>query len=119
MKIKITPGILMDIKAHSKQYLLNRDSICYIDDFQYIQENVIKKRWFASNKTVVEYYLTKLIVIVYDERYETIRTYNDYYIENTFLYFDLTKLRSNWIRLRKQLNAFGIDLVKIKNSKIK
>ena len=121
MEINVSFEYIDNLNKYKKHFLFIKDEnlICYINDFEYFTKNKIIKHWFRPNEIVQQFFITKLDIVTYHENDNELAFFSDNYIEIFFIDYNIEQLRINWIDLKKQFNAFGIIISKMKKDNLK
>lgn len=114
MKLEISENTLSTINIQLKNILMGQNRLLYIESFKTITEDVKVEPFWGKSRIVKKTYLTEIKIVGYNPNGDFIGYYSDETCEQIIGYYDLHKMRKNWIEFRNQLKAFGVDVLKIK-----
>jgi len=117
MKIKTYPQALLMLKSNLNKILLKDSHIYVITEIESIEEEeeIVKKANFfrkGSTKKVVNTYITKLVIESTHNTGKFVGVLTDESCESFIHWYDLYKLRQNWLNLKEQIELFGFHIVR-------
>ena len=116
-KRKISEYQTHAIESNKGYVLLSpKNQIFVIFDYEIEEVEEEVKRFFGRSKKVTNFYLTKFEVMSYSPDLEGIGWHFGEPIFNYLAMLDIYTLRSNWLKIRKQLEGFGFKILQHEDS---
>lgn len=106
---------IFNLKHYKDKILLLDERMYEIRDFKLETEEVtIPKTWFTKEKTKTITYLTGIKMVSYFKNHKVLGTLHEEDAYRIVLFYDLPKLRKNWLDFVEQLKHFGGEIRTIK-----
>jgi hypothetical protein len=117
MKIKTNQQTLLMLKSNLNKILLKDSHIYVITEIESIEEEeeIVKKANFfrnGSTKKVVNTYITKLVIQSVHNTGKFVGVLTDESCESFIYFYDLYKLRQNWLNMKEQIELYGFHVVR-------
>lgn len=116
MKIKVDTQTLNALKVNVDNMIMMNNHLYCITELESVKEEreIVKpKTWFCDEevKKVTEYFVTKIVIESVHSEGKFLGTLTDEACENIICFYNIYKLRQNWLDIKNQIDLFGYTIV--------